>query len=76
LERKLTVHLRQCRDQPLLASLVAFDNLGGKLSLTVLRDSEFELADTGDQRAAIIATAIAQRALCALPLSFPMAAPI
>jgi hypothetical protein len=66
----LHVHLRKCRYQRLLGALVALQQLSREAPLAILRHPQFQLADTGDQRARIVAGAVAEPS--ALP---PFSAP-
>src|SRR5215207_2126015 len=50
----LDVHLSKRGDQRLLAALIALENLGGKKPLTILGNSQLELAHPGDQATRIV----------------------
>jgi hypothetical protein len=63
----LHVHLRQGADQGLLAARVALEELRGETSLAVARHAQLELADAGDQAALVVAGAVAETTLAALP---------
>jgi hypothetical protein len=55
----LDVHLGERRHQGLLAALVALEDLGGKSSVAILRDSQFELSYPPNQTARIVSAAVA-----------------
>src|SRR6478752_8569661 len=55
----LDVHLRKRRHQRLLAALIAFENLGGKPSVAVLRNSQLEFSYPRNQAAWIVAASVA-----------------
>ena len=56
----LDVHLGQRRHERLLGALVAFEQLGREAAGAVLRHSELQLADPGDQGAIVVAAAVAE----------------
>ena len=64
----LDVHLGQGRHQRLLGALVALEQLGREAPVPVLRHPQLELADPGDQGAAVVARAVAEPAGAALAL--------
>ena len=67
----LHVHLGQRRHQRLLGALVALEELGREPAVAVLRHAQLELADPGDERAGIVAGAVAQPGGGALALFGP-----
>src|SRR5690606_3663405 len=54
----LHIHLGQRRDERLLRALIAFEQLGREVPATVLRYPQLQLADPGDQCAAVVAGTI------------------
>ena len=56
----LHIHLRQGRHQRLLGALITFEKLGREAAVAILRHAQFELADTGDESARVIAGAVAE----------------
>ena len=56
----LHVHLGQRRHQRLLRALVALEQLGREAAVAVLRHPQLQLADPGDQRAVVVAAAVAE----------------
>ena len=67
----LHVHLGERRHERLLGALVAFEQLGREAAVAVLRHPQLELADTGDERARVVAGAVAEPGLRALALLGP-----
>src|SRR5918996_57136 len=63
----LDVHLGERRHQRLLRALVTLEQLGREAAGAVLRHSELQLADPGDQRSGVVARPIAE------PLQRPLA---
>ena len=64
----LDVHLGERGHERLFGALVALEQLGGEAAIPVLRHAQLELADPGDEGAAVIARAIAQARCGALTL--------
>ena len=64
----LHVHLGQRRHQRLLGALIAFEEFGRELSVPILRHAQLELADASDERAGVVAGAIADPSRRALAL--------
>jgi hypothetical protein len=56
----LDVHLRQRCHQGLLRTLVTFEQLSREAALAVLGHPQLELADPGDQSAAVVAAAVTE----------------
>ena len=56
----LHVHLGQRRHQRLLGALIALEELGREPSVAILRHPQLELAHPGDERAGVIAGAVAE----------------
>jgi hypothetical protein len=54
----LDVHLGQRRHQRLLRALVALEQLGGKAPVAVAWHAQLELANAGDEAAAVVAGAV------------------
>src|SRR5208282_1622598 len=67
----LHIHLGQRRHQRLLGSLVALEKLGREPAVSVLRHAQLELANPGDERAGVVAGAIAEPSAGALALLSP-----
>ena len=65
----LHVHLGQRRHERLLGALVALEKLGREPAVAILRHTQLELADPGDERAGVIAGAVAEPRGC--PLALP-----
>ena len=65
----MDIHLRQRPHERLLRALVAFEQLRREPAGTVLRDAEFQSADTGDQRTLVIAGPVAKTGF--RPLALP-----
>src|SRR6476619_5708274 len=55
----LDVHLCKCGYQSLLTALIAFEYLGGKPSITEIRNSQLEFAYPRNQAARVIAASVA-----------------
>ena len=72
----LHIHLGQRCHQRLLGALVAFEELGRKPSVAVLRHPQFELADAGHKSAGVMARAVAEPRGRAFPFSAPSASVI
>ena len=64
----LDVHLGERGHQRLLGALVALEQLGGEAPVAVLRHAQLELADPGDEGAAVVARAVAEAGCGALAL--------
>ena len=64
----LHVHLGQRRHQGLLGALVALEEFGREPAVAILRHAQLELADPGDERARVIAGAVAKPRAGALAL--------
>ena len=58
----LHVHLGQRRHQGLLGALVTFENFGREPAVAILRHAQFELAHARDERAGVVAGAVAEPA--------------
>jgi hypothetical protein len=64
----LHIHLGQRSHQGTLGALIALEQLGGEPPLPILRHPQLQLADPGDQRAIVIARAVAEPLRRALAL--------
>jgi hypothetical protein len=64
----LDIHLDESSHESLLTALITLENLGAETALAVLRNAKLHGADTSDEFARIIATAIAEAAIGALAL--------
>ena len=67
----LYVHLGKLRHQGLFGALVAFEEFGRKSSVAILRHPQLELAHPGDERAGVVAGAVAEPGGRALALLGP-----
>jgi hypothetical protein len=64
----MDIHFRQSAHQGFLRALIALEQLGREPTRAVLRDTKLERANAGDQRALLIAGAVAEPGLCPFAL--------
>ena len=67
----LHVHLGQRRHQRLFGALIALEELGREPAVPILRHAQLELANPGDERAGVVAGAVAEPGGRALALLGP-----